>query len=214
MLERLVLIQGIGQVVIIDASDVAASLQALNRLESIAAGFEVTVCKARIKGRAAQLNQGIARCHQRNILCLHCDTALPENTSALLQKALQSHRWGRFDLKLDAGGLKFRVIEFMINLRSRLTRLATGDQAMFFERAFLAEQNGFANIALMEDVEFCNRVSRKWPPALIKTPVVTSARRWQQNGIWRTILLMWKLRLLYRLGWHPQQLATMYQNGR
>jgi hypothetical protein len=128
----------------------------------------------------------------------------------LIAAALHSHQWGRFDVALDGAHPMFRVIAAMMNLRSRLTSVATGDQAIFMRRAFYLQAGGFPQLALMEDVAFCKRARRLARPACLRQRVLTSARRWEKNGIWRTILLMWRLRLAYFLGADPERLARQY----
>lgn len=214
LLWQLQSVTGVAQVVVVDASDDAESLQRVALLPVDDFKFSLTICPAARKGRAAQLNQGIKLCDQPHLLCLHCDTVIPSDSADRIAEALCKYQWGRFDVRLDASGFQFRMIELMINLRSRLTKLATGDQGMFFDSEFLSRQNGFADIALMEDVELCKRLGKRWPPALVKSKVTTSARRWQQHGTWHTIFLMWKLRFLYALGVEPNKLALMYEHGK
>jgi hypothetical protein len=108
----------------------------------------------------------------------------------------------------------FRVIAAMMNLRSRLTSVATGDQAMFMRRDFYFAAGGYPPLALMEDIAFSKRARRLARPACLRQRVSTSSRRWERNGIWRTIFLMWRLRLAYFLGADPERLAPRYGEGR
>ncbi len=211
MLQRLSRLTGVDEILFVDASDDPVSLAVL---ETAGISGVANVIRAEGRGRAVQMNQGAKACSSDQLLFLHCDTRLPDTFAAEVRNALDRYRWGRFDLKLDAMGWRFRIIEKMINLRSRLTRIATGDQAIFTERAFFLEQGGFAEIPLMEDIEFSHRVGARFRPGLVKDPVFTSARRWIANGTLRTILLMWKLRLLYRMGVSPERLATLYRTAR
>jgi rSAM/selenodomain-associated transferase 2 len=144
------------------------------------------------------------------LLFLHADTLLPRGADALIGAALRRHAWGRFDVALDGAHPMFRVIAAMMNLRSRLTAIATGDQAIFMRRAFYLQAGGFPQLALMEDIAFCKRARRLARPACLRQRVLTSARRWEKNGIWRTILLMWRLRLAYFMGADPERLARQY----
>jgi rSAM/selenodomain-associated transferase 1 len=149
------------------------------------------------------------------LLFLHSDTALPPDADSLIAAVLASGRdWGRFDLRIDAARPLLRVTERLINLRSRLTRIATGDQALFVRRALFERLGGFAEIPLMEDVEFTTRLARTGAPACIATPVITSGRRWLAAGVLRTIALMWRLRLMYFFGADPQRLADLYGYAR
>jgi rSAM/selenodomain-associated transferase 2 len=162
------------------------------------------------RGRASQMHAGALAATGDALLFLHADTLLPPHADALIAAALRSHQWGRFDVALDGAHPMFRVIAAMMNLRSRLTSVATGDQAIFMRRAFYLQAGGFPQLALMEDVAFCKRARRLARPACLRQRVLTSARRWEKNGIWRTILLMWRLRLAYFLGADPERLAQQY----
>ncbi|MCU0764467.1 MAG: TIGR04283 family arsenosugar biosynthesis glycosyltransferase [Burkholderiaceae bacterium] len=171
------------------------------------------------RGRAAQMNAGAqdALARQADVLLfLHADTRLPEDADRVVARALAdgAHSWGRFDVRLDADGWSLRLIETMMNWRSRATGIATGDQAIFATRAAFDWLHGFAPLPLMEDVDFCSRARRLTRPAALRSRVVTSARRWQRHGLWRTVLLMWWLRLSYFFGADPQALARRYRDAR
>jgi rSAM/selenodomain-associated transferase 2 len=171
------------------------------------------------RGRALQMNAG-ARCEQaRNadvLLFLHADVRLPREADRLIFRALGNRRacWGRFDVKLQGRSFGLPLIGSLMNLRSRATGICTGDQAIFVEQGAFLAMEGFAPIALMEDVEFCRRARRLSAPIALRPPVVVSARRWEQAGLARTVLQMWWLRLAYFMGADPQQLAQRYRNAR
>ena len=171
------------------------------------------------RGRALQMNAG-ARSEPATaadvLLFLHADTRLPDDADRIVLRALSNSDrcWGRFDVTLDAAGWPLRVVETMMNLRSRATGIATGDQAIFIERGSFVALEGFAPIALMEDIDFCRRARRLSPPLALHDRVLTSARRWQRHGVWRTVLLMWRLRLAYFFGADPAQLARRYHDAR
>ncbi|MEO6363506.1 MAG: TIGR04283 family arsenosugar biosynthesis glycosyltransferase [Caldimonas sp.] len=166
------------------------------------------------RGRAAQMNAGAAAVECRVLLFLHADTALPVDADRDVLAALgNGHLWGRFDVRLDNPRPVFRVIERLMNLRSRLSGIATGDQAMFVDATAFRAVGGFANLPLMEDVALSKRLRRLGRPACLHATVVTSARRWQQFGVWRTIWLMWRLRAAYALGADPDRLARAYRVG-
>ncbi len=171
------------------------------------------------RGRALQMNAG-ARCEQaRNadvLLFLHADVRLPREADRLIFRALGNRRacWGRFDVKLQGRSFGLPLIGSLMNLRSRATGICTGDQAIFVEQGAFLAMEGFAPIALMEDVEFCRRARRLSAPVALSPPVVVSARRWEQAGLARTVLQMWWLRLAYFMGADPQQLAQRYRNAR
>jgi hypothetical protein len=145
------------------------------------------------------------------LLFLHADTRLPENADRLVLDGLtrSSRSWGRFDVRFNGGGL-LPVIARMMNLRSRLSGIATGDQAIFTTRAAFEAAGGFPPIALMEDIVLSTRLKRIGRPLCLAARVTTSARRWQRHGVLRTILLMWKLRLAFYFGADPVRLAQAY----
>ena len=163
------------------------------------------------QGRATQMNAGTQDCNADVLLFLHADTELPQDADRLVAQAVQSGKaWGRFDVRIDGPHPVLRVVERLMNLRSRLTGIATGDQAIFVKREVFERLGGFVDLPLMEDIELSTRLRKIGPPACIKVPVATSARRWQRHGVWRTIVLMWRLRLAYFLGASPQALAVRY----
>jgi len=163
------------------------------------------------KGRARQMNHGARKARGDVLLFLHADTRLPEKTPQLIRTAILRKPWGRFDVRLSGKHTMLRVVEFMMNQRSHLTGIATGDQAIFVTRTLFEKINGFADIPLMEDIDLSKRLKAFSKPACIHHKLVTSSRRWEQHGIFRTILLMWRLRLAYFFGIGPERLAKIYQ---
>jgi rSAM/selenodomain-associated transferase 2 len=167
------------------------------------------------RGRALQMNAGASAAHGDILLFLHADTRLPENADRLMLDAIaRSGRdfgqiWGRFDVRIDGGGLLV-LIAIMMNTRSRLTGIATGDQAMFVTAAAFEAVGGFPAIALMEDVALSARLKRNGWPLALRARVTASARRWRKHGTLRTVLLMWRLRLRFFLGADPAKLARAY----
>ena len=174
------------------------------------AGFEAVRAE---RGRARQMNAGAAAARGDVLLFLHADTRLPNGAIQLIDAALADGRreWGRFDVAFDLRTLTMDATAFGMNLRSRVSGIATGDQALFMTRAAFDGVGGFPDQPLMEDVEITSRLRRRSRPACIRQPVLTSARRWQSRGPWRTILLMWRLRLAYRFGASPADLARQYR---
>jgi|SRR5579862_2690912 len=162
------------------------------------------------RGRGAPLNAGAALGSGDVLVFLHADTALPENADRLVAAALTRRAWGRFDVRIAGRHPLLAVVARMINWRSRLTGIATGDQAIFVTREAFMAVGGFPDLPLMEDIAISRRLKRICRPYCIGTPVVTSGRRWETNGVWRTILLMWRLRLGYYLGVAPAALAARY----
>ncbi|MEX1196292.1 MAG: TIGR04283 family arsenosugar biosynthesis glycosyltransferase [Pseudohongiellaceae bacterium] len=163
-------------------------------------------------GRAWQMNAGAAVARGDVLLFLHIDTVLPEDAAEQILSALRipGAEWGRFDVRLTGQRPVFRCIERMINWRSRWSGIATGDQAIFVRRRVFHELGGYPGIPLMEDVALSRRLRRRTRPCCLSIPVLTSSRRWERNGVLRTVLLMWWLRLLYRLGVSPRRLHRLY----
>jgi rSAM/selenodomain-associated transferase 2 len=162
------------------------------------------------RGRGAPMNAGAALGTGDTLLFLHADTMLPENADRLVAAALSQRPWGRFDIRISGRHPLLAVIARMINWRSRLTGIATGDQAIFVTREAFLAVGEFPDLPLMEDIAISRRLKRLCRPLCIATPVVTSGRRWEQNGVIRTILLMWCLRLSYYFGVEPALLARHY----
>ena len=163
------------------------------------------------RGRGAQMNAGAAVYEADILLFLHADTVLPEQADRLVLDALQGAcTWGRFDVRIDNPRAVFRCIERMMNWRSRWSGIATGDQAVFVRRDAFERVGGFPDIALMEDIALSRALKRIAPPACLRARVTTSARRWEKHGVWRTMLLMWRLRAAYFLGADPTSLAAKY----
>lgn len=164
-------------------------------------------------GRARQMNAGAASSDEDVVLFLHADTALPTNAREAIDRALQDPACvgGRFDLRFDREGAWAWLISRFMNRRSRWTGIATGDQAIFVRRVIFERLNGFADLPLMEDVDFTRRLKRTGRVAALGEQVTTSFRRWERTGPLRTILLMWTLRFLYWAGVSPQTLSAYYR---
>lgn len=164
------------------------------------------------RGRGAQMNAGAGMRDADVYVFLHADTILPDNALGAIEMALArtGRRWGRFDVRIGSARLSLKLVGAMMNLRSRLTGIATGDQAMFVTRGALAESGGIPDIALMEDIAFSKALKALGPPACLSDKVVTSARRWETHGVVRTVIQMWRLRLRFFLGADPDALAREY----
>jgi rSAM/selenodomain-associated transferase 2 len=160
------------------------------------------------RGRALQMNAGAQVAKGDALVFLHADSSLPSGAEERIRQALETRLWGRFDVEIEGRHPLLKVIAWSMNLRSRLSGIATGDQAIFVRREAFA---GFPKIALMEDVAFSRAMKRRGPPACLAERVATSGRRWESRGVLRTIVLMWRLRLLYALGADPDRLARLYQ---
>ncbi|WP_444985014.1 TIGR04283 family arsenosugar biosynthesis glycosyltransferase [Halomonas mongoliensis] len=167
------------------------------------------------RGRARQMNAGAAVAGGEALLFLHADTRLPAEADRLIEAALAGgHRWGRFAIRLEGRHPLLPVIATAMNLRSRLTGIATGDQALFMTREAFETVGGFPDQPLMEDIAMSRRLKRLSPPACLREKVTSSGRRWEQNGAWATILLMWRLRFRYWRGASPEKLAREYRHVR
>jgi rSAM/selenodomain-associated transferase 2 len=214
-----------------EAGGIAAALEALAPLR--ARGAELIVvdggsaddtparCRGAVDallqtpaGRARQMNAGAAAARGAVLLFLHADTRLPDHADRLIADGLRDSRrsWGRFDVTIDGRSRWFAVIAALMNLRSRLTGIATGDQALFVTRAAFDAAGRFPDQPLMEDIELSRRLRRHaGAPLCLAERVHTSGRRWERHGVWRTVVLMWRLRLLYRLGVSAERLARDYR---
>jgi rSAM/selenodomain-associated transferase 2 len=164
------------------------------------------------RGRARQMNAGAAVARGDALLFLHADTRLPPGAAEAIARALADHAvaYGRFDVRFDSPRPAFRVIAALMNLRSRLSGVSTGDQGLFLRRATFEAAGGFADIPLMEDVELSRRLKRRGRPAALRLRVTTAARKWEREGVARTVALMWALRFLYFAGASPARLHRWY----
>jgi rSAM/selenodomain-associated transferase 2 len=164
------------------------------------------------RGRAVQMNAGAVAATGDALLFLHADTRLPAEADRLVLDGLarSGRQWGRFDVRISGRHPLLRVVAALMNIRSRLTGIATGDQAMFVRRDLFERVGGFPAIPLMEDVAFSRAAKRVGEPLCLSPRAITSGRRWEQRGVMRTILLMWRLRLAYSLGAAPARLAHLY----
>jgi len=163
------------------------------------------------KGRARQMNAGAAVASGDLLFFVHADTLFSQTlTNDLIDRVSVKQSWGFFPVILSGQHWLFRVIERMMNWRSRLTSVATGDQAIFVSRALWQELGGYADIPLMEDIEFSKRLRKRAAPQVMPRPITTSSRRWEEYGIAKTIVLMWRLRWKYYRGIDPRELKREY----
>jgi rSAM/selenodomain-associated transferase 2 len=164
------------------------------------------------RGRAAQMNIGAAAASGDVLLFLHADTVLPDDADGLVQYGLADtgRIWGRFDVEIEGRNPLLALVAGLMNWRSQITGIATGDQAMFVTREAFAAAGGFPDIPLMEDIALSRKLKRAGRPLCLAARVRTSGRRWTRNGVIRTVVLMWRLRLAYWLGADPAALARRY----
>ncbi|MSQ59720.1 MAG: glycosyltransferase [Betaproteobacteria bacterium] len=168
------------------------------------------------RGRALQMNAAARHATGEVLLFLHADTRPPAGFAQAICDAIRvtGRHWGRFDVHLETERTLLKVVQGMMNLRSRWTSIATGDQALFVTRELFHRAGGFPEIALMEDIEISKTLKRFGPPLCLRNKVVTSASRWEQRGVYRTIFAMWRLRLAYWSGADPAKLAALYYGRR
>jgi rSAM/selenodomain-associated transferase 2 len=168
------------------------------------------------RGRANQMNAGARDAKGDVLLFLHADTRLPERADALIAEGLErgAQAWGRFDVRIVGRPWVLPMVAALMNLRSRWTGIATGDQAIFVTRAAFQSIGGVPALALMEDVAMSKQLKRISPPLCLRERVLTSGRRWEAHGAWRTIALMWVLRFAYFVGVSPDRLARLYYRSR
>jgi len=186
-----------------------------DRTREIAGAFPVRMIISE-RGRAQQMNRGARQAAGEILLFLHADTRLPPSAFADIGSALAADRYagGRFDVELTGSHWMLPVVGRMISYRSRLSGVSTGDQALFVRRDTFQRMGGFPEIALMEDIAFCRALKRHGAVACLRSRVITSGRRWEIEGVWRTILRMWILKLLYFAGVSPARLKQFYADTR
>lgn len=165
------------------------------------------------RGRARQMNAGAAIASGEVLWFVHADSQLPADADQLIAAALSNgqHCWGRFDVAISGRPWMLKVVARMINWRSSLSGIATGDQGIFLLRSTFESLGGFAELPLMEDVQLCTQLRRISKPACIRQRLTTSGRRWETRGVWRTIWLMWRLRWAYWRGVPIEQIAEAYR---
>lgn len=164
------------------------------------------------RGRARQMNAGALAASGDLLLFLHADTHLPADADRLILEVLtaRDNVWGRFDIRLSGTHWLFPIIAAMMNLRSCITGVATGDQGLFMTKSAFASVGGFPDIPLMEDIEISRLLKRRSRPVCLRQKAITSSRRWERRGVLRTVFLMWGLRLAYALGVSPERLVRVY----
>ena len=164
------------------------------------------------RGRATQMNAGAAQAQGEVLLFLHADTRLPGDAAVAIEQAIAAGApWGRFDVTISGRSRMFPLIGALMNRRSRSSGIATGDQAIFVRRDLFERIGGYADLPLMEDIDLCKRLRTCAAPACLRQRVSTSGRRWEERGVWRTMLLMWRLRWRYWRGEPAEALARAYR---
>lgn len=200
---------GFREIIVIDGGSTDGTVRLAEACCARAANARVMTAS---RGRARQMNEGAKTSQGEALLFLHADTQLPEDAGRIIESALADPtiKGGRFDVQFDRPSPWGRMIGAFMNWRSRLSGIATGDQAIFVRRHVFEQLGGFSDIPLMEDIEFSRRLKRTGRIAPLRETVTTSFRRWEQQGPLRTILLMWTLRFLYWIGVSPSRLSHWY----
>jgi len=196
------------EIIVVDGGSV-------DRTREIAARFQVKFISSE-RGRARQMNRGASEASGDVLLFLHADTRLPTSALNDINAALRDGRClgGRFDVELDGEHWMLPVVARMISYRSRISKVGTGDQGIFVRREAFERLQGFQDIPLMEDIAFCRALKRLGGVACLRSRVITSARRWEVEGVWRTIFRMWTIKLLYFAGVSPARLKQFYADTR
>jgi rSAM/selenodomain-associated transferase 2 len=175
----------------------------------------VDQCLCSPPGRAKQMNYGAAHAAGEVLVFLHADTFLPDQALAMIAESLgQGRCWGRFDVRLSGGHFLLKIIALMMNVRSRLTGIATGDQVIFVTRKAFMAVECYPDIALMEDIALSTALGKLGRPVCLRAKVTSSGRRWLGFGVLHTIVLMWWLRWRFACGDAPERLAAIYARGR
>lgn len=209
---------GFDELIVVDggSSDETPALVESYRLSTQSLAFSPVRLVPAPRGRARQMNEGAKASRGEILLFLHADTTLPGDAKTVIETALADQQTvgGRFDVRFDRPTRWSSLISRMMNWRSRISGIATGDQALFVRRPIFEQMGGFADVPLMEDIDFSRRLKQLGTTAALTSTVTTSFRRWEQEGPLRTIFLMWGLRLLYRMGVSPHRLAHLYATVR
>jgi len=202
------------EIIIVDGGSGDATRQVIETFRDQARDPRIAPVSSE-RGRARQMNAGARRATSDILVFLHADTRLPPEAVSVVRRAIDGGKdWGRFDVRFDSRHPFLHVVANFMGWRSRLTGICTGDQAIFIRCDVFERAGGYADIALMEDIDLSRRLKRTGRPARAAAPVTASARRWREQGILRTIVQMWRLRLMYFRGASPVLLAAQYADIR
>lgn len=200
----------ITEIIVVDCSSQQQTIDKLNRLQLELA--RVKVIHTEIPGRALQMNVGTAHSKGDLLWFIHADTQVPLEGATIVSKSVTpEQQWGRFDVRFNTNSQSMKIVAFAMNLRSAITSVCTGDQAIFVTRELFTEIGGFPELAIMEDVALCKKLKQKSRMIRVQSQVTTSARRWETHGYLWTIVQMWMLRFLFWVRVSPHKLAKLYR---
>ncbi len=206
--------RSIDQLVIVDGGSHDATWHLAQSGRDRVRALQVVLAVSK-SGRSRQMNRGAALADGDVLIFLHADTRLPRDAGTELAAADRGPWfWGRFDVSFDTNRLSMKSVAWLMNHRSALTGIATGDQALFVSREAFQSVGGFPDILLMEDIALSKKLKRLGPPHRVRRPVITSSRRWRESGVIATILRMWWFRMQYWAGVSPGRLAHRYPHIR
>ncbi len=209
--QELILVDDTREIIIVDASDRISTVNSLRQLSEMEERIHL-IHSDRV-GRAVQMNLGSKQASGDILWFVHADTTVPGNSIKKIQQELANHHWGRFDVNFNNSTHWMKLVAWAMNFRSSLSDVCTGDQAIFVNRELFELVGGYPELEIMEDIALSKILRKKHSARRIRTPVITSARRWEQNGYCRTIGKMWLMRLLYYFGVSPATLAKMYRQA-
>ena len=205
-------IDSISEVIVSDSSDLQATVNELRKIQSRYANYHLVRCSK--PGRAEQMNQGARHAKCEILWFVHADTEVPGNASELIRNCVAAgYRWGRFDVGFDSDALWMKTVAWTMNIRSSLSKICTGDQAIYVTSELFNSVEGFPKIVIMEDVALSKILKDRSAMYRVKAKVITSARRWESHGYMRTILVMWTMRFLYWVGVPVNNLAKFYRQA-
>ncbi len=205
-------LESIDEIIVSDSSDLQTTVDELNAIESRYANYHLVHCD--IPGRAAQMNCGAKHAKFQILWFVHADTKVPKRAGETIQRCVASgYHWGRFDVDFDCDALWMKMIAWAMNIRSSFSKICTGDQAIYVTHDLFSLIKGYPDVAIMEDIALSKLLKAQASMFRVRHKVITSARRWENHGYMRTVLLMWAMRFLYWAGMSTGNLAKFYHHA-